>query len=67
MKKIVLNFDEGSTQVTDNNGGYIGVLTSQPDEFIESNDGDLTLQLVKQGVTVDEIIKLKNADLIWMT
>ena len=64
MKKIVLNFDEGSTQVTDNNGGYIGVLTSQPDEFIESNDGDLTLQLVKQGVTVDEIIKLKNADLI---
>ena len=28
------------------------------------NVSDTTLQLVKQGVTVDEIIKLKNADLL---
>ena len=64
MKKIVLNFDESSRGVSDSNGIFVGTLAGEPDEFIESNDGDLTLQLVKQGVTVDEIIKLKNADLI---
>ena len=64
MKKIVLNFEETTSAVTDNSGMFMATLTEPPVEFEESTSGDLTLQLVKQGVTVDEIIKLKNADLI---
>lgn len=32
--------------------------------YVEPNDSETTLLLVKQGVTVDEIIKLKNNELI---
>lgn len=34
------------------------------EKYEGQNQKDVTLQLVKQGVTVDEIIKLKNADLL---
>jgi len=34
------------------------------EEYEQNGVADKTLQLVKQGVTVDEIIKLKNADLL---
>ena len=64
MKQVIVNYDEATSSLSDLNGLYIspipaGFKTVDPDVT-----GDLTLQLVKQGVTVDEIIKLKNADLI---
>tara|TARA_R110002153_G_C13312816_1_gene496486 strand:- start:1596 stop:1760 length:165 start_codon:yes stop_codon:yes gene_type:complete len=54
MKKIILNMDE------------VGSVTPQESvtEYEDNSSATMTLQLVKQGVTVDEIIKLKNADLI---
>lgn len=62
MKKIILNLDENTKTVTDNSGCHIGTMTG---EIVEvKNIAEITLQLVKQGVTVDEIIKLQNADLL---
>ena len=63
MKKVILNLDSGN-QVTDNDGGLVGHLIGSYDEVVDTSTADTTLQLVKQGVTVDEIIKLKNADLL---
>ena len=62
MQKIILNYDQSTGNVTDDTGAHVGVLTSQP--VLANTQSDTTLALVKQGVTVDEIIKLKNADLL---
>jgi len=64
MKRVILTLDESTLGLSDNTGAFVGTLTSElcVDEALEG--GMLTLQLVKQGVTVDEIIKLKNAELI---
>jgi hypothetical protein len=63
MCKIILNLDEANNNVTDNDGVHVGVLTSPP---VSAPDiqATLVLQLIKQGITVDEIIKLDNADLL---
>ena len=57
--KIILNYDTVSMNVTTDTGVIIGVMAETPQQA-----NNLTLDLVKQGVTVDEIIKLKNSDLI---
>jgi len=64
MKRVILTLDESTLNVSDNTGAFVGTLASEScvDEALRG--GMLTLQLVKQGVTVDEIIKLKNAELI---
>lgn len=64
MKKIILNLDESTLEVKDNKGASIGFMTNTGAFDTVNTAGDLTLQLVKQGVAVDEIVKLKNADLI---
>ena len=63
MRKVILNLDNNNA-VYDVEGMFIGTLTGTFTEYKETSSADNTLQLVKQGVTVDEIIKLKNADLI---
>ena len=62
MQKIILNYDQSTGNVTDDTGAHLGVLASQP--VLANTQSDITLALVKHGVTVDEIIKLKNADLL---
>ena len=65
MKSIIVQYDEPTGNVNLPDGTYIGVLApGTPIVEATSAGGELTLQLVKQGVTVDEIIKLKNAELI---
>jgi hypothetical protein len=64
MSKVILNLDESTLNVTDNTGAFVGTLSSINAVGTASTAGELTLQLVKQGVAVDEIVKLKNADLI---
>lgn len=61
MEKVILEVDNNNN-VYDANGTMIGTLISDCERY--NGIGDTTLQLVKHGVTVDEIIKLKNAELI---
>ena len=53
------NLDEPSST---SNGVFLD--TTGLTEFKGESKAEQTLQLVKQGVTVDEIIKLKNAELL---
>ena len=62
MQKIILKYDQSTSIVTDDTGAPVGTLTSQP--VLANTQADITLALIKQGVTVDELIKLKNADLL---
>ena len=64
MSKVILNLDESTLNVTDNTGALVGTLMSIDVADAANTVGELTLQLVKQGLAVDEIVKLKNADLI---
>lgn len=64
MKKVILNLDELTLNLTDNTGTFVGTLSSIDVVDAANTAGELTLQLVKQGVAVDEIVKLKNSDLI---
>ncbi|MCP5005790.1 MAG: hypothetical protein GY941_17915 [Planctomycetes bacterium] len=64
MSKVILNLDESTLNVTDNTGAFVGTLISIDAADTVNTAGELTLQLVKQGLAVDEIVKLKNADLI---
>ena len=61
--KILLEYDEVSGVVTGANGSIVTCfgLTGFP---MPKNENSLTLDLIKQGITPDEIIKLKNNDLI---
>ena len=61
MKKVKLYFDSSDNSIKDKNGSYICVA---PNGIETDDSSELTLELVKQGLTVDEIIKLKNAGLI---
>ena len=62
--KILLEYDEVSKQVTDKNGL---ILTTGIFDLVgfdlEETSTDV-LALIKQGVSPDEIIKLKNNDLL---
>jgi len=64
MKKVILTLDESTLSVSDNTGAFVGTLSSMDAADTANTTAELTFQLVKQGVTVDEIIKLKNAELI---
>jgi len=65
-KKILLEVDDANNLVDANGYIFYGGMNSvayAPFE-IESGKSDKTVELVKLGVSVDEIIKLKNMDLI---
>lgn len=61
MKKIIMVLTDGGNVETED-GIHIGPMIGNAVEF--KPQSDISLQLVKQGLTVDDIIKLKNADLI---
>jgi len=76
-RKIIVQYDDSSRSIYDDNGAYLGLLTTglEPKYFplldqlvtvketIETKD-DVVVQLVKLGVTVDELVKLRNSDLL---
>ena len=61
--KITLEYDESTGSITDKIGTYVagvpGLVTFEP----ESSNSDV-IALVKLGVSSDDIIKMKNNDLI---
>lgn len=62
MNKIVLQYDSVSNQVYGLDGNFIGNLTGPVTEVVDTQEAVITL--VKQGVTTEEIIKLRNNGLI---
>ncbi len=63
-KKIILEIDE-SNNLWDADGAMIGSSYANNPEYEEgSSAAEVTMMLVKQGISVDEIIKLKNQELI---
>lgn len=68
-KKVVFELDVATNSLYDAEGSYYGVITLthkgiEPILYREAPNRDIALQLIKAGVTVDEIIKLKNNELI---
>ena len=65
MKKVIVEIDSNGMVFNPSNPSH-GLMIAADDfpEYKGSDQKEVTLQLVKQGVTVDEIIKLKNADLL---
>jgi len=75
-KKIIVQYDDSSRSIYDKNGNYLGMLSAEikPDYFTEleqlitvkeeSTKDDVIIQLVKLGVSVDEIVKLRHSDLL---
>ena len=64
IKQIILNYDDATTNVTTDTGFCIGLMPEPIKEYIPNVAAETTLALVKQGLTVDDIIKLKNSELI---
>ena len=63
MQKIILSYDQATNSVIDDTGALVGCLPSL-NPIPAKNVAETTLELIKNGVTVDEIIKLKNSELI---
>jgi len=64
-KKVILQLRDDGNLYDANGMLVIGTLNMNYVYFEpESNINDVTLQLIKQGVCAEEIIKLKNQDLI---
>lgn len=63
MKKIVLNLSN-DLQVTDDDGNYVGTLAHDTKYTEYKEPENLVLSLVKQGLSAEDIVKLKNNDLL---
>ena len=70
--KILLEYDEVSGHITDKNGlsvcmfGMVGHEPEKPDEPDEPADKALPeiLEMIRQGMTAEDLIKLKNSGVI---
>ena len=63
-EKIVLHIDRTSNMVYDNEDNYIGTLIGSADKLEDNSIADVVLALVKQGLSAEDIVKLRNADLL---
>jgi len=66
MSKYIIEYDETTGQFYDSNNAPIVAWAGaklQPYEETKSA-GNITLELVKQGMSADDIVKLKKLDLI---
>lgn len=63
MKKIILNLSS-DFQLSDDEGMYIATLNTDGKYEEYKEPDNLVLSLVKQGLTADDIVKLKNNDLL---
>lgn len=61
--RILLEYDQTTGQLFDAKSMYVGTYAGATG-FEQEKQSSITLDLIKQGVTPDEIIKLKNNDLI---
>ena len=62
MKKAIFEFDESTGEIRGANGMstfVVGITAFEPEK-----ESAPVLELIKQGVTPDEIIKLRNNDLL---
>ena len=60
--KIVVDYEEATGKITDRNGVTVFMLGMVGyEQEPEKND---VLEMMKQGMTADDLIKLKNADVI---
>ena len=64
IKQIILNYDPTTNTVNTESGLFVGTLDEPIKEYIPNVAAETTLALVKQGLTVDDIVKLKNSELI---
>ena len=62
--KILLEYDKATNQLTDRNGTIVTTGIFDPVGFSPEGGPCTVLELVKQGISPDEIIKLKNNDLL---
>ena len=67
-RKVVLEYDDVTTELKDNYGNSAGFWGLDESHFLEeqstSNTQDDIKGLVSSGISVDDIIKLKNAGLL---
>lgn len=59
--KVLVNVDPQTLAITTDDGIAHGTFCGVP---IEHKDKNIVLDLVKQGVTAEDIIKMKNNDLL---
>ena len=64
MSQEYLHYNTMTGDITDNNGTLVTTLMGFIPVEVKENTGELVLNLVKQGISADEIIKLKNSDLL---
>ena len=61
--KIVLEYDEATASLTDKSGIYVAAVVGLVSFEEENNNKDI-IELVKLGVSSDDIIKMKHNGLI---
>jgi|GEM_PF-3012404 len=61
--RIVLEYDQSTGGLTDKNGMYVVGVVNLVSLEPENNNKDI-IELIKLGVSSDDIIKMKNNDLI---
>ena len=64
MKQGYLHYNTMTGDITDNTGTLVANFCGYAPVEIKESTGELVLNLVKQGISADEIIKLKNSDLL---
>ena len=60
--KIVFDYEEATGKITDRNG--LSAFLSGMVGFEQEPEKNDVLEMMKQGMTADDLIKLKNADVI---
>lgn len=63
MIKVIVDYDE-TTGMVYNNGMFVGNLTIGTHHPFKEPIGSNVLELVKQGLTADDLVKLKNMEII---
>lgn len=63
-EKILLSYDPATGYITDMSGYTMLFKLDAEGYQQESDKSEITLELIKQGVKPDEIVKLKNAGLV---
>lgn len=62
--KQYLEYDTATGNIKDNTGFVIFTYVGATPIEVNQSSPEIVLQLAKQGFTADEIVKLKNADLL---
>jgi len=67
-RKVVLEYDDVTTELKDKDGNFVAIWVLDQSHFLEEQSTSNTQEdikgLVSSGISVDDIIKLKNAGLL---